>query len=96
MLTIRINDSRLERTIAEKARQVGKSTEELVQDLLRTALPEKHEGLNYQNLNPQAFGYKIQNSIEFELPNDENISLFADVDNTAEYADRLRKRAWRK
>lgn len=95
MLTVRITDRYLEKSISEKARLVGKSTQELVEDLLRNALHEKQEGLSYQKLNPESFGYIISADAECESV-DEDVSLFSDIDNAAEYTENLRKKGWRK
>ena len=96
MLTIKINNSNLEKRITEEARLVGKSTQEVIEDLLRNALPEKRDELIYQKLTPKAFGYILNANIDVELPLDETVSLFADVDNSAEYVKKLRKTSWRK
>lgn len=95
MITVQINDSHLEKSIKEKARLVGKTTQEVVENLLRNALPENQSELSYSKLNPQNFGYIIEEE-NITVSSDEITSVFSDVDNSAEYTKELRKKAWRK
>ncbi|MFD1628495.1 hypothetical protein [Pseudopedobacter beijingensis] len=95
MLTVNINDSHLEKRIAEKARLIGKSTQELVKDLLADALLAGNEGLDYQKLNPKEHGYLIDTNGEEDIVAEETV-LFSHVEDTAAFVDNLRKNTWRK
>lgn len=96
MLTININDVQLEKRIAEKARSIGKSTQEIVKELLTSALPETSQGLYYQKLNPKDHGYFIDTNVEEEIFGNSDKTLFLHVEDSAKYTENLRKNAWRK
>lgn len=96
MLTININDIHLEKCIAEKARLKGKSSQEIVEDLLTNALPGTNEGLNYQKLNPIDHGYLIETSIDEDIADTDDVPLFSHVKDSGGYIEDLRKNTWRK
>ena len=93
MLTININDVDLEKRIAERARSIGKSRQEIVEELLTKALPEKSGELNYIKLDPKDYGYYITGK---SISVNDNIELFSHVENSEKYVENLRKNAWRK
>jgi hypothetical protein len=59
MLTINLNDIDLEKRIADKARSMGKSMQEMVEEVLTNALAEKREQRDYDALDPKEYGYYI-------------------------------------
>ena len=96
MPTININDIHLEKRIAEKSRLIGKSSQEIVKDLLANALPETNEGLNYQKLNAMDHGYFIGASIDEDIIGSADVPLFSQVEDSENYIEDLRKNIWRK
>ena len=96
MITVNINDSHLEKSIIDKARLIGTTTEEIVKDLLLKALPLAKEHFSYQKLNPKENGYIIDFEVDDDITSVKDIPLFTQVDNTAKYTETLRKNAWRK
>ena len=59
MLTINLNDIDLEKRIADKARSMGKSMQEMVEEVLTNALAEKREQRDYDALDAKEYGYYI-------------------------------------
>ena len=95
MLTIQISDKRLENRIAERAKQIGKTAQELVESLLAENLGESEEdAFVFPKLDPMkhssVIDYHIQDSDEFE-----KVRLFEGVDDSVEYVKKLREKAWR-
>lgn len=96
MLTININDVHLEKRIAEKAHSIGKSMQQIVEEMLSNALPEKSEGLYYQKLDPKSYGYFIDIDVDESVSDNDNNELFSYVQDSEKYVENLRKNAWRK
>lgn len=97
MLTVKINDSSLERRIAEKARVIGKSTQEFVHELLNNALDNDDTELVFEKRNAKSNGYTIaltDDAASFVFH--EDVEPYAYVKDSASYTEELRKKAWRK
>ena len=103
MLTFEINDAQLEHLILEKARAIGKSTQELLKDLLTKAiqedialdkLPFEVPKLDYRN-HSSIYNPELSEE-ESLLADDASIMPFAHVSDTVEYANQLRKTAWQR
>ena len=98
MLTLEINDSRLEQKILEKARTVGKS----VQDMLKDFVVEKIQEDEKQDEFPFEFtklDYRKHLKIIDYGIDDENIDdapIFQDIGDTVEFAKKLRHEAWKR
>lgn len=95
MPTIQISDQGLEDCIAERARQTGKTEQELVEGLLAENLPEDNgDDFVLAKLDPRKHShiidYHIPDSTEFE-----KVRLFEGVEDSVEYVRELRKKAWR-
>lgn len=96
MLTININDIHLEKRIAEKARLIGKSSHEIVKDLLFNALSGTNEGVYYQKLKAIDHGYIIGPSVDENISDTKEVSLFSHVEDSEKYVEDIRKNSWRK
>ncbi|WP_028296643.1 hypothetical protein [Olivibacter sitiensis] len=97
MLTVRINDSGLERRIVEKARTIGKSTQEFVHDVLDDALTEDSDtGLIFEKLDIKNNGYTMVFSKAEDSVLAEDAEPYSYVTDSATYTEQLRKKAWRK
>ncbi|MDZ7896761.1 MAG: hypothetical protein U5N85_01850 [Arcicella sp.] len=105
MLTFEINDAQLEHRILEKARAIGKSTQELLKEILSNAiqeditlekLPFEVPKLDYRNhssiYNPEL----SEEEEEYLLTQDASVMPFAHVSDTVEFANQLRKTAWQR
>jgi hypothetical protein len=62
MTTFNINDLDLEKRLTDEARSTGKSIQEIMEQLLLKALPEKGSDLNSEILDPEEYGYYITGS----------------------------------
>lgn len=95
MLTLEINDARLEQKILEKARTIGKS----VQDMLKDFVVEKIQEDEKQDKLPFEFtklDYRkhikiIDYGIDDEELSKEKVPLFSDIGDAAEYVHNLRQ-----
>ena len=101
MLTLEINDARLEQKILEKARSIGKSVQELLKDIeaekiqaddTSETLPFDVPKLDYRKYvriyDPQ------QTEEEINESNEPSVNPFSHVTDTVTYARQLRKDAW--
>lgn len=97
MLTLEINDARLEQKILDKARSIGKS----VQGLVKEILSEKIEEVEYPDTLPfdvPKLDYRKYVTIIAE-PVDDNIDdspVFQNDIETVEFAKQLREQAWKR
>lgn len=99
MLTLEINDARLEQKILEKARTIGKSAQELLKDIVvekiqedekQDKLPFEFTKLDYR---------KHIKIIDYGIDDEENIDdtpIFQDIGDTIEFAKKLREEAWKR
>jgi hypothetical protein len=103
MLTFEINDAQLEHRILEKARAIGKSTQELLKELLTKAiqedialekLPFEVPKLDYRN-HSSIYNPEISEE-ESLLADNASVMPFAHVSDTVEFANQLRKTAWKR
>lgn len=97
MLTLEINDARLEQKISEKARAIGKSVQELLKDFVieKFQEEEKLETLPFDV--PKLDYRKYIKIIDNEV--DENIDdepIFQNGIETIEFAKQLRQQAWQR
>ena len=95
MLTLEINDARLEQKILEKARSIGKSVQELMKDFVVEKIQEeeKEEKLPFDvpKLDYRKYISIIDYGIEDEDISKENTPLFSDVKDSAKYVHNLRQ-----
>lgn len=95
MLTLEINDARLEQKILEKARSIGKSAQEMLKDLVVEKMQEG-EIINELPFEIPKLDYrkklkKIDYGINDKELNKETVLLFSEIGDTAEYAHNLRQ-----
>lgn len=103
MLTLEINDARLEQKILEKARSIGKSAQEMLKDLVVEKMQEE-EKANKLPFEIPKIDYRkhikiIDYGIDDENIDDENIDdapIFQDIGDTVEFAKKLRDEAWKR
>jgi hypothetical protein len=97
MLTLEINDARLEQKILEKARAIGKSVQELVRDIVAEKMQadETPETLPFDipKLDYRQYVRIYEPDIE-TTDDDSTVQPFSHVTDTVEYARQLRKDAW--
>ena len=95
MLTLEINDARLEQKIIEKAQSIGKSVQELMKDFVVEKIQEeeKEEQLPFDvpKLDYRKYISIIDYGIEDEDISKENTPLFSDVKDSAKYVHNLRQ-----
>lgn len=93
MLTLEINDARLEQKILEKARSVGKSAQEWVQDIVveKIQADETTETLPFD---VPKLDYRTYVSIIDEPVDD--APLFQNGIDTVTFAKQLREQAWKR
>lgn len=95
MLTLEINDARLEQKILEKARSIGKSAQEMLKDLVVEKMQEE-EKANKLPFEITKLDYRknikiIDYCIDDEELSKEKVPLFSEIGDTAEYAHNLRQ-----
>jgi hypothetical protein len=97
MLTLEINDARLEQKILEKARSVGKSAQEWVQDIVAEKMQadEIPETLPFDI---PKLDYRTYVSIIDEPVDDavDDAPLFQNDIDTVTFAKQLREQAWKR
>jgi len=95
MLTLEINDARLEKKILEKARTIGKSVQELLNDFVVEKIQEdeKQDKLPFEftKLDYRKHIKIIDYGIDDEELSKEKTPLFSDIGDTAEYVHNLRQ-----
>lgn len=98
MLTFEINDAQLEHRILEKARAIGKSTQELLKELLTKAIQEDIalEKLPFEvpKLDYRQYIKIINEPLGDEVIDD--VPIFQNGIETVEFANQLRKTAWKR
>jgi hypothetical protein len=92
MITIHIDDSRLEQRIKEESTATGKSLQVVVEELLSAALLT----LSYPRLNPTEHGYLVDDQIEGTNESSTDNPLFGHVSDAADYVTNLRNTSWRR
>ena len=98
MLTFEINNAQLEHRILEKARAIGKSTQELLKELLTKAIQEDI-ALDKLPFEVHKLDYRQYIKIIDEPLGDEVIDdapIFQDGIETVEFAKQLREQAWKR
>lgn len=98
MLTLEINDARLEQKIIEKARSIGKSAQEMLKDLVVEKMQEG-EAINELPFEIPKLDYRKHLKIIDYGIDDENIDdapIFQDIGDTVEFAKKLRYEAWKR
>ena len=98
MLTFEINDAQLEHRILEKARTIGKSTQELLKELLTKAIQEDI-ALDKLPFEVPKLDYRQYIKIIDEPLGDEVIDdapIFQNGIETVEFAKQLREQAWKR
>lgn len=94
MLTIRVSDTRLEARLIERAQAMGKSAEQLIQELLAEALePIEVTTLSFEKLDPNLHSQRLEFDVE---PGTDDAPAFRHITDTVEYANTLRQNAWKR
>lgn len=103
MLTLEINDARLEQKILEKARAIGKSVQELVQDIVAEKMQadETPETLPFHvpKLDYRKYVHVYDPQLteeELLAADDDTVLPFSHVTDTIEFVNQLRKTAWKR
>ena len=97
MLTLEIDDARLEQKILEKARTVGKSVQDLVKEIISEKI-EKDENRETLHFDVPKLDYRKYVRI-IDEPVDDTIDdtpVFQNGIETIEFAKQLRKDTWRR
>lgn len=98
MLILEINDARLEQKILEKARTIGKSVQELLNDFVVEKIREDEQADNLPFDVPKLDYRKHIKIIDYDLKegegNVDDSPLFQNEMDTVEFAKQLRKQAW--
>ena len=98
MLTFEINDAQLEHRILEKARAIGKSTQELLKELLTKAIQEDIM-LDKLPFEVPKLDYRQYIKIIDEPLGDDvidDVPIFQNGIETVEFAKQLREQAWKR
>ena len=103
MLTLEIDDARLEQMIVEKARTIGKSVQDLVKEIISEKI-EKDENRETLPFDVPKLDYRKYAHIydpqlteeELLLADDPSVKPFSHVTDTVEFARQLRKDAWQR
>ena len=98
MLTFEINDAQLEHRILEKARAIGKSTQELLKELLTKAIQEDIM-LDKLSFEVPKLDYRQYIKIIDEPLGDDvidDVPIFQNGIETVEFAKQLREQAWKR
>ena len=98
MLTFEINDAQLEHQILEKARAIGKSTQELLKQLLTKAIQEDIM-LDKLPFEVPKLDYRQYIKIIDEPLGDDvidDVPIFQNGIETVEFAKQLREQAWKR
>ncbi len=98
MLTFEINDAQLEHRVLEKARAIGKSTQEFLKDLLTKAIQEDIV-LDELPFEVPKLDYRQYIKIIDEPLDDDAIDdtpIFQNGIDTVVFANQLRKTAWKR
>ncbi|MEZ0607906.1 hypothetical protein ACAW74_05280 [Fibrella sp. WM1] len=94
MITIRVDDTRLEARLTERARVTGKSAEQIAQELLAEALESTQEmTLSFQKLDPRQHSQRLQFDVDSAT---DDAPAFQHVTDTVDYANSLRQNAWKR
>lgn len=104
MLTLEIKDARLEEKIRAKAKVIGKSVQELINEIIAEKIEEDNtisETLPFDvpksNVRDYATVYEpLFSEEELEEADDSAVQPFSHVTDTVEYARKLRKDAWQR
>ena len=99
MLTLEINDARLEQKILKKARSIGKSVQELMKDFVVEKIQEeeKEEQLPFDV--PKLDYRKYISIIDYGNEDEDEIDdkpIFQNGIETLEFAKQLRQNAWQR
>ena len=95
MLTLEINDARLEQKILEKARAIGKSVQELLKDFVEEKIQEEEKPdklpFEFKKLDYRKHIKIIDYGIDDEELSKEKTPLFSNIGDVAEYVHNLRQ-----
>ena len=96
MLTLEISNQLLEQRLLEKARNLGKTAQQIVEEMLADSLLKNKEIITkYPYLDPEHHKSILRFEIEeSEITNDK--PLFDHVTDTQTFAKELRKKAWQR
>lgn len=94
MLTIQVDDARLERQIEQQTRATGLGIEQLIQKLLTQSFNNPATAdLSYTRFDPA----NHRNTLLFDVdPLTDDAPAFRHVSNSTEFADQLRQNAWKR
>ena len=97
MLTLEINDARLEQKILEKARSIGKSVQELMKDIVAEKIQadDTSETLPFDvpKLDYRKYVRIIDEPVDDSI---DDLPVFLNGIDTVEFARQLRESAWKR
>lgn len=94
MLTIQVNDARLEQQLIEQAQAKGKTAEQLATSILAEALNQLAPlPFSFPRLDPTQHSRPLQFDVDSET---DNAPVFEHVTDTVEFANELRQNAWKR
>ncbi len=91
MLTIQIDDISLEQRIYSRAKDFGKTSQQFVKDLLTESLDKESNELVIPHIDYRKHIKTIDFGITDDTISKENVPLFSDIDDAAEYVHQLRR-----
>lgn len=92
MLTIQLNDVRLEQQLVQRAEATGKTTQQFVESLLAEALRQLTPApLSFPRLDPNQHSHTLQFDID---PQTDDAPAFQQIGDTTLFANELRRNAW--
>lgn len=94
MLTIQVDDARLEQQIEQRAQATGQGVEQLIRELLTKTFDNPVMAtLWYTRLDPANY----RNTLQFDVdPLTDDAPVFQHVGNSTEFANQLRRDAWKR
>lgn len=100
MLTLEINDARLEQKILEKAHSIGKTVQELLKDFVVEKIQEEENEEEKLPFDVPKLDYrKYIKIIDYEIEDEDKIDnkpIFQNGIETAEFARLLREGGWQR
>jgi hypothetical protein len=94
MLTIQVDDVRLEAELTQRAQATGKPTQQLVEELLAEALTHPAPpALDFARLDPRQHSHLLQFAVD---PLTDDDPAFQHVTDTTLFVNELRRNAWKR
>ena len=94
MLTIQVNDARLEAQLTQRAQATGKPAQQVAEELLAEALDQLMPVTpSFRALDPSLHSRPLQFDID---PLTDNAPAFQHIHDSTEFANNLRQSAWKR